>query len=157
MNLKTLLVVGLLAIIGYYGYDFAVTQFSQPAMAYKRYATAVLDNDRTRAKALVIGDDALAAFAFNNERQSWLNGEHRFVWYTFLDQRMSGDGDRATLVVRQTVRVDPPGSDSFFGTEVRQDRHFVTLEQDQSSWKVVSFEDSAMQAGHSNTAAWGGH
>lgn len=145
MKLKTLLLLMLFAVAGYYGYSFAVTQFNQPAITYKRYADALMDGDRARAKSIVASDDALRPFDAAAQRRDRLNGESRFVWYTFLNQRFSPDGNSVTMTVKQTVRVDPEGSDSFFGTEIRKDRHTVTLVKDQSSWKVTQFEDSATQ------------
>lgn len=153
MNLKTLLLVGLLGLAGYFCYNFIVTNYNQPAIAYKRFASALLDGDSARARPQALNDEAMNPFNFHSDRQRWLNGKKRFVWYTFLDRRYSDDGNTVTLVVRQTVRVDPPGSDSFFGTEVRQDRHFVTLVLDQSAWKIKRFEDSATQMGQSKQVA----
>ncbi len=145
MKLRTLIFLILLGIGGYYSYNFAVTQFNQPALVYKRYADALLEGDRSRAKTLAVNEAALSAFNAQAERRERLDGEERFVWYTFLNQQFSNDGKTVTMVVKQTVRVDPPGSDSFFGTEIRKDRHIVTLVQDQSAWKVQQFEDSATQ------------
>ena len=45
--------------------------------------------------------------------------------------------------VQQIIRIDPPGTDSFFGSEVKREIHTVTLIQDQSAWKVESFQDAA--------------
>lgn len=145
MKLRTLIFIILLGIGGYYGYQFAVTQFNQPALIYKRYADALLEGDRSRAKTLVVNEAALAPFDAQAARREMLGGEERFVWYTFLDQKFSNDGNTVTMVVKQTVRVDPSGSDSFFGTEIRKDRHIVTLTKDQSAWKVQQFEDAATQ------------
>ncbi|WOO39456.1 hypothetical protein [Rubellicoccus peritrichatus] len=153
MKLKTLLLLAILGAAGYYAYGFAVTQYNQPALAYKRYAAALMEGDRARAKSQAVDDEALVPFQYHAQRMSRLDGEQRFVWYTFIDQRFSEDGNSVTMVVRQTVRVDPPGSDSFFGTEIRKDRHTVTLIKDQSAWKIKRFDDSATQLGHSEKVA----
>lgn len=145
MKLKTLVFLIIVGIGGYYGYQFATTQFNQPALTYKRYAEALLKDDRARAKTLAFDDEALIPFTAAAERREKLNGEKRFVWYEFLNQQFSEDGKTVTMVIKQTVRVDPPGADSFFGTEIRKDRHMVTLVQEQSAWKVKHFEDSATQ------------
>lgn len=153
MKLKTLLLLAILGAAGYYAYGFAVTQYNQPALAYKRFAAALMEGDRARAKSQAYDDDALTPFNFHAERMSRLDGEQRFVWYTFLNQKFSEDGNSVTMVVRQTVRVDPPGTDSFFGTEVRKDRHTVTLIKEQSAWKIQRFDDSASQLGNSEKVA----
>lgn len=145
MKLRTLLYLILFALGGYYAYDFTVTQFNQPALAYKRFASAVMDGDMTRGQGQVQGREALNAFSAHQIRQEQLNGTPRFTWYTFLDQTTSPDGNSVTLIVRQSIRVDPPETSSLFGTEVRRDRHVVTLVRDKSNWKVQQFEDTSTQ------------
>ena len=150
MKLKTLILLAVLGAAGYYAYGFAVTQYNQPALAYKRYAAALMEGDAARAKSQALDEEALIPFQYHDRRMRRLGGEKRFVWYTFLDQNFAEDGKSVTMVVRQTVRVDPPGSDSFWGTEVRKDRHIVTLVKEKSAWKVKRFDDSATQLADSD-------
>ena len=146
MKLKTLLLLILLVIAGYFVYDFATTQFSPTAMAYKRYAQALLDGDISRARTKVLNKDALIPFAAEAERREFIGGRLRFVWFDVVEERASADGQTKTLIVNQILRVDPEGYDSFFGTEVKRDRHVVVLVKDRAAWKIKSFSDSATRS-----------
>jgi len=147
MKLKTLFLLLLFGGIGYFGFVFISENYNQPAMAYKRYVEALMKDDRSTAKHLTVGELALTPFDTYSERMASIGGEPRFTWFDFRSQTRSADGKQATLVVNYIIRYDPPGEDSYIGTEVWRDQHMVTLVQDQSAWKVVRFEDSATAAG----------
>lgn len=144
MKLKNLIGLIILISVGYFGYTFLVTNFSSEAMVYKRYAEALLESEPTKVKPLMDPEgNAMEAFSANKERKDFLNGDVRFTWYEFKDKKVSPDGNFVTLTVVQNVRVDPPGADTFYGTEVRRDRHVVELRKHQSTWRIVSFGDTA--------------
>ncbi|WP_309397687.1 hypothetical protein [Cerasicoccus maritimus] len=142
MKLKNLVAIIIVGSLGYLGYTYLVTNFSSEAMVYKRYADALLDGEPSRIKQLVTGQDVLFPFQAREQREDFLNGEVRFTWYNFKNKVVSPDGNTVTLTVVQNVRVDPPGTDSFYGKEVRSDRHVVTLKKFQSSWQISSFADT---------------
>lgn len=142
MKLKSLLLLILFGVLGYWLYDYGTTQFSQEVMTYKRYASALLEGDASKVKNFISNNDALKPFQDQKARMEFLNGEQRFVWYRVDHKRFSQDRKTVDLRVTQWVRVDPPGADSFFGTEVRKDVHNVTLVKEQSAWRVERFRDS---------------
>lgn len=142
MNVKTLILLLLLALAGFLFYDYATSQYSPDAMAYKRFANAVMEGDASRVRSMAADDSVMDAIQAAGHRLEWINGEPRFVYYTFLRRMPSEDGSRVDLTVRQSIRVDPEGSDSFFGTEIRRDQHRVTLEREGPTWRVTQFEDS---------------
>ncbi len=141
MNVKTLILILLLAMAGFLFYDYATSQFSPDAMAYKRFANAVLEGDVARVRNMAANESVMDAMNAITQRNDLINGKPRFVYYTFLRKIPSEDGNRVDFTVRQSIRVDPPGSDSFLGSEVRRDQHVVTLERDGPAWKVAHFED----------------
>jgi len=144
MKLKNLIGILVIGAVGYFGYKFLVTNFSGEAMVYKRYAEALIDGEPSRIKQLVTREgNAMEAFKARKQREDIINGEVRFTWYEFKDKKVSEDGNTITLVVLQKMRVDPSGDDTFYGTEVRKDRHTVVMKKFQSSWQVESFEDTA--------------
>lgn len=145
MKLKNLIGILIVGAVGYFGYKFLVTNFSSEAMVYKRFANALVDGEPARVKALASKDGtAMDAFQASKQRQDLINGEVRFTWYEFKEKLESPDGKTLTLVVVQNMRVDPPGEDTFYGTEVRKDRHTVVLKKNQSSWQIQSFEDTPL-------------
>ncbi|MEO0793581.1 MAG: hypothetical protein AAFX93_00375 [Verrucomicrobiota bacterium] len=144
MKLKNLIAILIVGFLGYFGYKYLVTNFSSEAMVYKRFANALLDGDSARIKGILTEDrSALEAFEAGTFRDKLVNGDVRFSWYEFKDKRVSADGNTVTLIVVQNLRVDPPGSDTFYGEETRRDKHEVTLVKNQSSWEVESFRDTA--------------
>ncbi|WP_309387792.1 hypothetical protein [Cerasicoccus frondis] len=142
MKLKSLIGILFVGVVGYVGYTYLVSNFSSEAMVYKRYADALLDAEPSRIKQLVTSPAVLEPFKAREQRKDFVNGDIRFTWYNFKDKTKSEDGNTVTLVVLQNMRVDPPGQDTFYGTEVRTDRHTVTLKKFQSSWQVDSFSDT---------------
>lgn len=143
MKLKTFVFLIIFGAFGYWAYGYITTQFSQEAMAYKRYAEALLDGDGSKVQNLVTGDLGKKPFMANRIRQDRIGGDVRFTYYEFLSHQYSEDRKTVTMRVRQSIRVDPPGQDSFFGKEVRRELHTVTLVRDQSAWKVEQFQDAA--------------
>lgn len=143
MKLKKLIGILVVGTVGFFGYKFLVTNFSSEAMVYKRFANAVIDGESSRIKTIVSREgNAMDAFQARKQRQELINGEVRFTWYEFKDKRVSPDGDYVNMTIVQNMRVDPPGEDTFYGTEVRKDRHTVTLKKNQSSWLIEDFEDT---------------
>lgn len=142
MKLKNLILILLFGGLGYFGYTYLVTNFSSEAMVYKRFAGALLDGESSRVKQLVTDQSVLEPFQAREQRENFLNGDVRFTWYSFKDKVVSEDGNTITLTVLQNARVDPPGQDTFYGAEVRTDRHVVTLKKFQSSWQISSFQDT---------------
>lgn len=145
MRLRTLLLLIVLGLVGYHAYTYSVTQFNQAALTYKRYVGALMEADQSRARAQALDDQALIPFQSHQLRRQYWGGEPRWTFYQFDSLRYSEDRNSVVMVVRQIVRVDPPGEDSFWGTEVRRDRHLVRLEKRGSAWKVAHFEDRATQ------------
>lgn len=146
MKIKSIIWLIVLGLAGYAGYGYLSKHFNQPALAYKRYVDALMTGDSSRVESLIAGKQAKDAFKAHEERMKRLGGEARLTFYDFLMRNDSADGNTVTLVVQHIVRVDPPGKDTYFGTEVRRDRHTVTLVKEQSMWKITSFEDSATAA-----------
>ena len=89
MKLKTLILLLLLAGVGYAFYGYATTHFSQPALAYKRYASALIDGDSARVKNIIATDQPLRAFTVHDARMQRLGGEPRLMWYEFLSRKLS--------------------------------------------------------------------
>ncbi len=143
MKLKTLILLLLLAGVGYAFYGYATTHFSQPALVYKSYVSALLEGDSARVKNIIATDQPIQAFAVNSERMKRLGGEPRLTWYEFLSRSDSTDGKTVQLVVLCHIRVDPEGEDTYWGAKDRRDRHMVTLVKQNSAWKVASFQDSS--------------
>ncbi|QYY34728.1 IseA DL-endopeptidase inhibitor family protein [Ruficoccus sp. ZRK36] len=146
MTLKKLILLLLLAGVSYAFYGYVTTQFSQPAIAYKRYVSALLAGDSSRVQDVIGSDQAQQAFALHDARMDNLAGEPRLTWYEFLRRQDSVDGNTVQLVVLCHIRVDPAGKDTYIGSEDRRERHYVTLVKEDSSWKVAKFEDSSTAA-----------
>ncbi|MBC2594241.1 hypothetical protein H5P28_08195 [Ruficoccus amylovorans] len=152
MKLKTLILLLLLGATCYLFYGYVTTHFSQPALAYKSYVSALIEGDRSQARGDIVNDEALRAFDTHAERMQHLGGTPRLIWYEFISRKESPDGKTVQLVVLCHVRVDPEGEDTYWGKEDRRDRHYVTLMKVNSAWKVASFEDSSTLSGESARA-----
>ncbi len=145
MRLRTLLLIVVLAVIGYQAYMYLTVHLSQDVMVYKRFANAVLAGEASKVRSL-IGDPSVDdAFLATLERDELFPGEIRFSFYTVLQRKVSADGRTVELRVRQLVRYDPEGADTYFGVDSHRDIHTVILQRDGSAWKIVEFADTPTQ------------
>lgn len=145
MKLRTLLLIVVLGLIGYQSYLYLSVHLSQDVMVYKRFANAVLSGEASKVRG-VIGDPGVDdAFLATFERDELFPGTIRFSFYTVLNRRVSSDGRTVELRVRQVVRFDPPGVDTYFGAETQRDIHTVILRREGAAWKVIEFADSPTQ------------
>lgn len=145
MNLKKLILLLLLGVAGYWAYGYFTTNFSQEMIAYKRYANALLDNEPSRARTVIQGDQPSQAFANYSRRQERMPGEIDFVYYEVLSKVKVEETGTTTLTVRQKVYYDPEGVDTFkfalWKKQIWQDVHTVQMRMNQSAWKVINFSD----------------
>lgn len=145
MRLRTLLLIVVLGLIGYQAYLYLSVHLSQDVMAYKRFANAVLAGEASQVRALIGDPNVDDAFLATVERDDLYPGTIRYSFYTILNRRVSSDGRTVELRVRQLVRYDPEGVDTYFGTESHRDIHTVILRREGAAWKVIEFTDSPTQ------------
>lgn len=144
---RRILFLFILAGVGFYTYDVVKDHTALEVIAFKQYSAAVLDNDMLAARKLVKNDIALHPLRYREKRQDAINGDVRFVWYDIRKLKRSDTGRNTTLQVRQTIRYDPPGHDSFWGTDKIINHQFVTMEKEKSAWKVIDYRDNFYHPG----------
>jgi len=139
---RKLLVLFALSGVSLYGYDAIHVHTSQEVIAFKQYASAILEGDaRTVARMSVDKKDGLLPLKKCKKRNQALRGDIKFTYYSIKDVSKSADGKVVTLSAQQITRLDPPGTTSIFGLERIVNNQQITLEADKSAWKVKSYRD----------------
>ena len=139
---RRLVSILLLIAFGYYAYNMVRVHTSHEVIAFKQFSSALMENDRMAAKKLVVGDRQLEPFSKRAKRDEALRGDVRWTYYKIRNFRRSEDGKTSTLRVRQIIRLDPPGMDSFFGTEKIINIQDVVLVSPKSAWKIEQYRDN---------------
>ena len=142
--MKNLLLLILIGIAGYWGWNQYQAQSSPAFKRYTQYFEALLEEDRAELKDYVNGSEALRPLYNNAHRKAlYSQGEEKFVYYHVISEQRSPNGYLVQLRVKRVQRFDPPGEDTFYGKKSVSDVHCVTLKKDDSGhWKVTAFEDS---------------
>lgn len=133
--------------LGYYGYAVVRPHLTQEAVAFKRYSNALRDGDLYKATEVIADDYAKLPFQHRTKRDEAIDGEIRFVYHRIRNLVNAEDGKSASITVRQIIRYDPPGVESFFGTETMVNVQQAKLFREQSSWRVVRYTDNFFPEG----------
>ncbi|MGA2052527.1 MAG: hypothetical protein ABSH19_04370 [Opitutales bacterium] len=142
MHFRTLISFLLLALLGYTGYGYAVSHFNRPSLCYQNFAAALVRDDPDRARIFAWDGGALAAFNFSSQRTRDLqSGQIKLEYYVINSFYYSEDGNTATIDAVHTVRIDPPGTSSVFGSVAVSFPERVQLEQRDGLWRVKRFDD----------------
>jgi hypothetical protein len=145
--MKNLLLLILIGIGGYWGWNQYQVQTSPAFKCYTQYFNALLEENRTDLNSYASSPEALRPLYNNTRRKALYNqGKERFVYYHVISEHHSPNGYLVQLRVKRVQRYDPPGEDTFYGKKSVSDVHYVTLKKDHSGeWKVTAFEDSTQQ------------
>lgn len=145
-GLRKLLGVALVLFAVFFGFEFFKVHTSSDVIAHKRFAEALMQNDSYTARMTSIPEVAHAAFATNPERQQrYRDLRIRFTYFDVKSQFLSNEGNRSELIVEQITRVSRPGHRFFWGNgEIRTGQKSV-LERRNGIWRVVAFDDPAME------------
>ncbi len=138
-----LLLIGL----GYWGFNVVRLHTRQEVIAFKTYSSALMDGNQIKARKLVVDKTALEPFAKRKKRSESLRGEVRITYYKIRSIRRGKKGKTANLEIRQVIRLDPPGIDTLFGTEVVFNNQRVSMVQKESKWMIEKYSDSFFSPG----------
>jgi len=132
----------------YYGFDVVRVHSLQEVIAFKQFSEAVLEGNR-RAGFKMVTDPkkGLGMFKIRKQRMKAFRGKTRYSYYSIRSITRSADGKIANLNVDQITHLDPPGMDTFFGTEKIVNRQVVTMVMTKSSWKIQSYQDNYYRPG----------
>jgi hypothetical protein len=106
-----------------------------------------MDGNQRKARKLVLNKSALEPFEKRKKRGESLRGEVRITYYKIRSIRRGKKGRTANLEIRQVIRLDPPGSDTLFGTEVVFNNQRVSMVQKESQWMIEKYSDSFYSPG----------
>jgi hypothetical protein len=132
----------LFAGIGYYGYSTLRPHVSQEVIAFKQYSEALRDGNLSRARDMVANERMLEPFRKSGPRGEAVEGHIRLVYHKIRSLSRNADGNATRLVVRQIIRYDPPGEQTFWGKEELVNTQYATLVEEQSSWKIDNYQDN---------------
>lgn len=142
---RKILLVAIMAGLVYYGFSVVSVHSSGEVIAFKQFASAVMDGDVIRGRKLLEKDEPKyqGPLTFQKRRKKELEGcEVRFVYYKVRRMEPSKDGKTVNLVVNQIIHLDRPGSKTFWGNDTIINPQTVTMVKVKSTWKVRSFIDS---------------
>ncbi len=128
--------------LGYYAFNVIRLHTRQEVIAFKNYSGALIDGNVNVGRKLVATREALDPFKKRKKRNEALRGEVRFTWYKIRSIRRGKNGKTANLEIRQIIRIDPPGSDTLFGTDKIMNNQRVAMIQKESNWKIEKYSDS---------------
>lgn len=145
--MKNLLLLILIGIAGYWGWNQYQVQSSPAFKCYTAYFDALLREDREALNEYASGTDALRPLYHNTRRKAlYSQGNEKFVYYRVLSDHRSPNGYLVQLRVERVQRYNPSGEDAFYGKKSASDIHYVTLKKDDAGhWKVTAFEDSTKE------------
>lgn len=106
-----------------------------------------MEGDQRRARKLIVGKSALEPFNKRKKRNEALRGEVRITYYKIRNIRRGEGGRTANLDVRQVIRIDPPGSDTLFGTETVFNNQRISMVQVESNWMIEKYSDTFFTPG----------
>lgn len=146
-GIKKLLFWAVLLTAGYYGLDYVTIQTRGDVLAYKRFAKALIEDDRYSARQASSKDFAAKVFESNEERMSRFEGGRVLLTYfNVISEHISNSGKTSNLTVEQVSRVASGGHTGIWGDRAVRIVHRVALEQKENQqWKVVSFSDPAIR------------
>ena len=133
--------------VGYWSFNVLRLHTRQEVIAFKTYSSALMDGNQKKARKLVVNKSALEPFAKRKKRGESLRGEVRITYYKIRSIRRGKKGRTANLEIRQVIRLDPPGSDTLFGTEVVFNNQRVSMVQKESKWMIEKYSDSFYSPG----------
>lgn len=141
-SVKGIIWLVILGSLGWTAFSLVRDYSSQELGTIRRYNDALNKDESQRFNALCATDAARAAFQFQEERDKAIPGEICWTFYKIKKKVVQSDGQAATVIVRQTIRYNPPNVDgSFWGIEKVVNNQEFNLVRDRSSWKVKSFRD----------------
>ena len=135
----------LLLVIAGAGYWWAVREgfvdspLGEPAhhVAFQEFAIAMVRGDMASVERLSTTEEV------NEQAHDTYAALRRFVRDVFTVnyrfEREQASGNRISMVVGHTMRLDLEGTNSAFGTVRCSGRYEVTLERDGERWRVASF------------------
>ncbi len=127
-------------LAGLYVFNVVRLHSAQEVIAVKLYSRALLDRDGQAARSLVSEKAALEPFRARTRRDEAFRGNIR--WVTYRIKKIDRHEKFTKLEVQQVIRLDPPGTDSFMGTEILINKMQATMVSSHSSWKVKSYRDT---------------
>lgn len=144
MKLKTAILLLLVAFGGYYGFGTYTTHTSREVIAYKAFASALMEEDLVKARRWAFDEEAMRSFRTADRRRDYYRGDVRFRVHQILRHEPVATGDQVRLRVRQITRLDLEGERAtLWGGHRRDEIHQVVLRRDADrNWKVVSFSDA---------------
>ena len=146
MKQKRILFWVLCAILVYNLYGYTKQHTTGDVLAYKRLASALVENDTNAVHRLLVeANDATQLVAAQRERTQ-LMGDHSvlFTYYVIKKQWYSRDGQTSYIVAEQISRVNPPGAKALIGEEEVRVKHAVELVKQGSTWYVKQFQSPVM-------------
>ncbi len=139
MKLKTLIGLATSAGLLWLGYQYVSTQSQADVLAYKAYSKALSENDQSRLRRLSPEYYAATEQAQHGLLQR-LNGDVRLRFHWVLDRRVSPDGKRVQLRVKEFMRMDPRNVEpSLFGREGASTIHSAVLVRHGDQWQIARF------------------
>lgn len=106
--------------------------------AFKKFGNAVVG---IKGNA---GDYADGAVLVQVQKyQAWLTQFYDKAFFALYERNIeqwSKDGRSVTLVVKQKVKVDPPGQNTVMGSSFGTIEYTVTMMKTDGGWKVVTFK-----------------
>jgi hypothetical protein len=146
-QVRNVLYLLILIGVGYWSFNVLRLHTRQEVIAFKTYSSALMDGNQRKARKLVLNKSALEPFEKRKKRGESLRGEVRITYYKIRSIRRGKKGRTANLEIRQVIRLDPPGSDTLFGTEVVFNNQRVSMVQKESQWMIEKYSDSFYSPG----------
>ena len=133
----------LMAIAAYYAYRAVYTHTRHEVITLKEYCVALIEKDKITGRKLSLDSEGLKPFLDRHERDEAMRGELQFIFYKIKEMDVSENGQSTRLKVRQTFRLNPPGTEgsSFWGKTKIINNIYVVLEKKKSSWKIKEYQD----------------
>ena len=132
----------ILIAVGYWAFNVIRLHTRQEVIAFKNFSSALMDGNQKKGRKLIVGKSALQPFLKRKKRNEALRGEVRITYYKIRSIRRGKGGKTANLDIRQVIRIDPPGSDTLFGTEVVFNNQRVSMVQKESKWMIEKYSDT---------------
>ena len=138
--MKRLLLIILFAYLGYEGYELYIAHRDPAFKVYEAFSRALIDNDNITLKSLST-PAALKDLSSANAYAKRYEGKIRWVYHRILTTTLNTPAEK-TFRIKQIVRLDPPGSSTFWGQSSISSIHIVTLQDEHGQWKVSQFNES---------------
>ncbi len=144
MKPKRILLWLICATLVYNIYGYTKQHTSGDVLAYKRLASALVENDTAAVQKILIDEkDDMLLLAGAQQEQKELIGDSSvlFTYYVIKKQRYSHDGNTSHILAEQIFRVNPPGAKAIIGENEVRVRHNVQLVKQDNAWYVKAFEN----------------